>query len=173
MPMRPVRVRLSAAGVSAWIPLNRYATSIAVALGLMFSSNKNLTAAVQYTLDPLVDQPCNISRTTTTATVTLTNHGLSVGDSVVVSGGGSPLDGTYAVASVTNQNVFTYTVVDSGATSAIDAKIKPLRVMTHPVLSGITANTDSNFSVPPTACRLAVTSYTAGYVDLDVVSGSH
>ena len=173
MPMRPVRVRLAAAGVSAWIPINRYATSIAIALGLIFSSNKNLTAAVQYTLDPLEAQDCNITRSTTTATLKLTNHGLSVGDSVVVSETQSTsLDGTYPVAGVTDQNTITYTVANSGATEAIAAKVIPLRVMTHPVLTGITANTDSNFSAPPTACRLAVTSYTAGYVDLDVVSGS-
>jgi len=172
MPMRPVRVRLSAAGTSPWIPINRYATSISIALGLIFSSNKNLTAAVQYTLDPLVDQPCNITRSTTTATLKLTNHGLSTSDSVVVSGAGAPLDGTYAVAGVTDQNTITYTVANSGATVALSAMVIPLRVLTHPVLSGITSNTDSNFSYPPTACRLACTSYTAGYVDLDVISGS-
>lgn len=173
MPMRPVRVRLAAAGRSPWIPINRYATSISIALGLMFSSNKNLTAAVEYTLDPLERQDCNITRSTTTATLVLTNHGLSVGDSVVVSETQSTsLDGTYAVASVVDQNTITYTVANSGATVAIGAKVVPLRVMTHPVLTGITANTDSNFSAPPTACRLAVTAYTAGYVDLDVISGS-
>ncbi len=172
MSMRPVRVRGSANGNSAWIPLNRYATSIAIALGLIFSSNKNLTAAVQYTLDPLEPQDCNITRSTTTATLKLTNHGLSVNDSVVVSAAGAPLDGTYAVASVVDQNTITYTVANSGVTAAIQVQVIPLRVLVHPVLTGITANTDSNFSAPPTACRLSVSSYTAGYVDLDIVSGS-
>lgn len=172
MPMRPVQVRLAAAGNSVWIPLNRYAKSIAIALGLVFSSNKNLTANVHYTLDPLVGQPCNLSRSTTTATLTLTNHGLSVDDSVVVDEAPAPFAGTYAVASVVDQNNITYTVVDSGATVAYDAKVKPLRVQLHPVLNAITADADSNFTVPPTACRLNVSSYTAGYVDLNVVPGS-
>lgn len=170
MPMRPVRVRLAAAGNSPWIPINRLTESFTIALGLVFSSNKNLTANVQYTLDPLVGQPCNITRSTTTATVKLTNHGLSVDDSVVVEGP-APFAGTYAVASITDQNTFTYTVDNSGATSASDARCTPLRVQAHPVLTGITDDQDSNFSAPPTACRLNVSSYTAGYVDLDVVSG--
>lgn len=172
MPMRPVRVRLAAAGNSVWIPIDRYDTSIAVLLSLVFSSNKNLTANVQYTSDPLESQACNITRSGTTATLTLANHGLSVGDSVVVQGAGSTLDGTYAVASVVDQNNITYTVANSGVTVAVGAQVTPLRVFAHPVLTTITANADSNFTVPPTACRLNVSSYTAGYVDLNVISGS-
>lgn len=172
MPMRPVRVRLAAAGVSSWIPLNRYPSSYAVALALIFSSNKNLTANVQYSLDPLEGQPCNISRSTTTATLKLTNHGLSVDDSIIVSDADAPFAGTYAVASVSDQNTITYTVANSGATVATDAKVIPLRVQLHSVLNTITADADSNFSFPPTCCRLYVSSYTAGYVDLDVVSAT-
>ena len=171
MSMRPVRVRMAADGSSAWIPMNRYPSSFGVALGVAFSSNKNLTAAVEYALDPLEGQPCNISRSTTTATLTLTNHGLSVGDSIIVSDAPAPLAGTYAVASVTNQNVITYTVTNSGATAAFGAKVIPLRIQVHPVLTGLTADADSNFSVPPTVARLTVSSYVAGYVDLNVVSG--
>lgn len=170
--MRPVRQRLSSATFSPWVPMNRYPSSFSVALGLIFSSNKNLTAQVEYTLDPLEDQPCNLSRTTTTATLKLVNHGLSVGDSVVVSEAPAPFVGTYAVASVVDQDTITYTVANSGATSAYDAKVKPLRVFVHPVLNGITANADSNFSAPPTACRVRATAYTAGYVDFDIIPAS-
>lgn len=177
MPMRPTSVRVSSAAASAWIPLNRYATSIAIALGVVFSSNKNLTVTVDYATDPLVPQPCKVTRVTTTATLTLVNHGLSIGDSIVVSQAGAPFDGTYAVATVTDQNVITYTVTDSGSTGAGgnlvgNPQVIPLRVQAHPVLSGITANADSNFSVPPTVCRLRCSSYTAGYADLNVVPGS-
>lgn len=171
MPMRPVRQRLSAAGVAPWIPLNRYSSTIAIALGVIFSTNKNLTAEVQYVTDPLVSQPCSISRSTTTATLTLTNHGLAVGDSVVVTGWDTLLDGVYAVGGVTNENVITFTVADVGATGSAGARVIPLRVQVHPTLTALTADAVGNFAYPPTACRLAVTSYTAGYVDLDVVSG--
>lgn len=172
MPMRPIQQRLSAAGNAPWIPLNRYATSISVMLGVIFSSNKNLTASVQYTNDPLVAQPCKISRSTTTATLILTNHGLSVDDSVVVTGAGAPLDGTYAVASVVDQNTITYTVANSGVTAPQSPQVIPLRVTLHEVLQGLTADLTSNFAYPPTACRLICSSYTAGYVDLNIVSGS-
>jgi len=171
MPMRPVRVRLAAAGYSAWIPLNRYPSSYAVALALYFSSNKNLTANVQYTLDPLESQVGVASRSTTTATLKLTNHGLSVDDSIVVEGA-APFNGTYQVASVVDQNTITYTVVDSGAASAGGLSVIPMRVQLHSVLNAITADADSNFSAPPTACRLYVSSYTAGYVDLNVITAT-
>lgn len=171
MSMRPVRVRLGAAGYSAWIAMNRYPSSFTVALGLAFSSNKNLTANVQYALDPLVEQPCSITRSTTTATLTLVNHGLSVDDSIIVSCAGAPLSGEYTVAGVTSQDVITYTVANSGVAAAVDAKVIPLRVQLHPVLQTITADADSNFSAPPTVARLYVSSYTAGYVDLNVISG--
>lgn len=171
MSMRPVRVRLTAAGYSAWVPINRYPSSFGVALALIFSSNTNLTASVQYALDPLVEQACSITRSTTTATLTLTNHGLSVDDSAIITCAQAPLSGEYTVASVTNQNVITYTVANSGATAVVDAKIIPMRVQLHPVLQSLTADADSNFMVPPTAVRLYVSSFTAGYVDLDIVSG--
>lgn len=169
--MLPIQVRISAAGSTNWVPIDRYPSSFSVALGVTFSSNKNLTVSVDYTLDPLVAQPCSITRSATTATLTLTNHGLSVADSVVVTGAGAPLDGTYAVAGVTDQNVITYTVANSGATVAVDVRVFPLRVTAHPVLNALTANADSNFSAPPTACRLRCSSYTAGYADLNIVSG--
>lgn len=171
MSMRPVTQRLSATGNAPWITINRYPSSFGVALGVVFSSNGNLTALVQYATDPLVAKACNITRVTTTATLKLTNHGLSVADSVVVTCAGAPLDGTYAVAGVTDQDTITYTVVDSGVAAAVDARVIPLRVQPHPVLDALTADADSNFSVPPTVVRLRCSAYTAGYVDLNVVSG--
>lgn len=159
---------MAAAGNSPWIPINRYVSAFGVALGLIFSSNKNLTAEVQYTLDPLVDQLATVTRSTTTATAILPNHGLSVGDSVVAKGP-APFAGTYAVAAVTDQDTFTFTVANSGSTGA-QVQLIPLRVQVHADLTGKTADAVGNFAFPPTACRLTVTPYTAGYVDLDVVS---
>lgn len=174
MPMRPTSVRMAAAGVTPWIPLDTYDTSIAILLGLNFSSNKNLSVDVEYSTDPLVAQPCTITRSTTTATLKLQNHGLSTNDSIVVSQAGAPLDGVYQVASVTDQNTITYTVANSGATTSAgtNAQVIPLRVAKHPVLTTITANADSNFSVPPSVVRGNCTSYTAGYCDLNVRTGS-
>jgi hypothetical protein len=55
------------------------------------------------------------TRSTTTATVTATKHGLSVGDSVFLDW--DLTDDFYQVATITDANVFTVTVANSGATS--------------------------------------------------------
>lgn len=174
MPMRPTSVRVSSAASSSWIPIDRMDTSISILAAVAFSSNKNLTVSVEYCSDPLVPQSCNITRSGTTATLTLTNHGLTTSDWINVSQAGAPFDGDYKVASVTNQNVITYTVANSGATtsSGTNAQVIPMRIFTHDVLASITANQASNFTVPPTAVRLTCSSYTAGYADLNLIPGS-
>lgn len=50
-----------------------------------------------------------------TVTMRVKDHGLTVGDSIVVSGltGGTPANGTFAVVTVTDKDVFTYTFTTS------------------------------------------------------------
>lgn len=55
------------------------------------------------------------TRSTTTATVTAANHGLAVGDWVYLDW--DLADNPYQVQTVTNANVFTVTVANSGASS--------------------------------------------------------
>jgi hypothetical protein len=62
----------------------------------------------------------------TTVTMRIKDHGLSVGDEIVVSGltGGTPANGTFAVATITDKDVFTYTFTTSqtqtfGVTDAV------------------------------------------------------
>jgi hypothetical protein len=52
---------------------------------------------------------------TTTVTMRIKDHGLTVGDSIVVSGltGGTPANGTFTVLAVTDKDVFTYTFTTS------------------------------------------------------------
>jgi hypothetical protein len=61
-----------------------------------------------------------------TVTMRIKDHGLSVGDEIVVSGltGGTPANGTFAVATITDKDVFTYTFTTSqtqtfGVTDAV------------------------------------------------------
>jgi hypothetical protein len=61
-----------------------------------------------------------------TVTMRVKDHGLTVGDSVVITGltGGTPANGTFAVVSVTDKDVFTYTFTTSqtqtfGVTDAV------------------------------------------------------
>ena len=86
MPTRPQTVRLSAAGFSPWIPINRLSESFGVGFGVKCSSNVNLTYSVQHTFDDLWDRSlCLMSRTTTSLAITKTNHGLSAADWVKIS----------------------------------------------------------------------------------------
>lgn len=63
---------------------------------------------------------CSITRSTTTATVTKTNHGLTAGvDTVWISNVvQNEYNGEFLVASVLNANQFTYTMPNSGASPA-------------------------------------------------------
>ena len=63
------------------------------------------------------------SQSSTTVTITITNHRLFVGDSVAIDfTSGSSTDGTYVVSSITNPNVFVVTAA-SGATTSGDVSI--------------------------------------------------
>lgn len=173
--MRPVTQRLSAAGFAPWIPLNRLQRNTNVGLAVSLSSGASLTYTVEHTLDDLYKEYTDftISRTTTTATVTQTTHGLSVGDWVYIKNAGAPMDGFYKVASVVDANNFTYTVLNSGvASSGPNASMQKARVFAHAVLAALTASNVSNYIVPVTATRLTITAYSSGFADYTVLQGN-
>ena len=174
MPMRPATVRVSSATFSPWIPLNRMSSAFGVAIGVKLPATGSLTYSVQHTFDDIYErtQAFSISRTTTTATVTKTTHGLSVGDWLLVTGAGAPLDGEYLVASVTDADTFTYTVLNSGVTASPGtAWMQTARVFPHEDLAAKTASDDGNYAFPPRACRLRVTTYSSGFADMTVIAG--
>lgn len=171
--MVPVTVRRSALGFTEWVVLDQYVRGFVVGLGAKMSSNGNLTYSVEHTFDPVMTpySPLTITRTTTVATITFTtNHGLSVADFVRIIGAGAPFEGSYAVATVPDQTSVTVTVADAGPTSVPSStKIVTARIFPHTTLVAKTASADGNYVAPPIACRLNVTAYTGGYVDLTVV----
>src|ERR1700693_4686756 len=172
--MRPIRVRQSAAGFTAWVPVNRLQVAFDIGLAVIVSSGASLVATVQHTFDDIYAvQGCSISRTTTVATLTLTNHGLSVNDWVYVTNSGSSnLDGFYNVASVVDANNITYTVANSGATaSGPNVLVQIARVFNHLTLHDLTANMDGNYISPVMAIRLNLTTWVSGFADLDVLQG--
>ena len=61
------------------------------------------------------------SQSTTTATITISNHGVAIGDVLTIdytsTASGSPTDGSFSVASVTNDNVFTVSTSNSATDS--------------------------------------------------------
>lgn len=169
--MRLVTQRLTAAGVGPWIVLDYHVSGWVVGIGVVPSSNGNLTYSVEHTFDDITAKKrAYLQRTTTTATVTLTNHGLSVSDSVMVDGtGDSNVDGYFPVASVTNQNVFTYTVTTGTTIPNMAVNVALGRVFPHATLAAQTTRQNGNYIAPPFAVRLDVTSFTAGYVDMNVI----
>ena len=61
------------------------------------------------------------SQSGTTVTITITNHGLAIGDVVTIdytsTAGGSPTDGDFAIATTADQNTFTVTAASSATDS--------------------------------------------------------
>ena len=163
----PIKQTVSSATRGAWIPLNILATPFNVSLAGVCSSNINATWLVEYSHDnPQNNVACKISSSTTTATLTLVNHGLTTSDSIIVSGSGNAnLDGTFQVAGVTDQDVITYTIT-STTTTSISAKVSVMRVFTHSTLTAKTANADGNIAYPISALRLRLSAWVAGYVTL-------
>lgn len=171
--MQTASVVGTAAGATAWVPVDSTKESIGISLGCTISSGASLTYKVQHTFDNPWDLvPVGITRSTTTASLTLPNHGLVAGDSLIVEGAGAPFDGSYAVASVTDANIVTYTVANSGLTTANPGAIAAkIRVFDHSSITGKTANSDGNYAFPIAACRINITTYASGRVTLTVRQG--
>lgn len=171
--MQTTSVTVGSATFSNWIPLNYLQKHFAVSLGVTLTPSATLTYQVQHTFDnPWATLVAKITRSTTTATLTYIDHGLRVGDSVVVTGAGAPFDGTFAVASVVDADNITYTVLNSGLLiSTPGATFARLRVFAHEDLTALTADADGNYAFPVRACRLNITAYTDGKATLTVNQG--
>jgi hypothetical protein len=176
--MYPITQRLSAAGYSPWVPINRNQSSFHVALAVILSSGAVLTYTVEYSLDNPND-PSNLTqafilaRTTTSLNVNWVAHGRSVGDWVKLWGnGGGQLDGEYQVATVVDANNFTVTVANSGPTAGSGTGwIQSMRVYAHSTLTNLGVSASGDFGTPVIATRLRVSAYTTGTVDFEVVQG--
>lgn len=178
-------VSLTATGYSTWVipdyrqrPPNIQLNAEVPAGGATFS--------VLYTNDDLISQagwvyPTSITRSTTTATVTSPNHGLNTNDLILVFNTGFPdfqatsLDVTTVPKpiTVTDNNTFTYTVTNSGiSTAATQAYYVPARVFPAAAMTAKSARTDGNIAFPCSGIILNVTAYTGpGPVVLQVIQG--
>jgi len=172
--MRPTRLTKGAAGFTAWCPMDYGQNAFGVSLGAIVTSGASLTYKVQHSFDSPYDLvPFYATRTTTTVTATIPDHQLTAGDMVNVVGAGAPMDGSYAVASVSDANTITYTVANSGVTlSKPGANVNLMHVFDNSVITGKTANADSHYAFPVTAIRVNVTSYTSGKVTLTIIQSS-
>ncbi len=196
--MRPVRVSLNTLGHTQWIPIDYIEAWFGVSVAVVLSVDGNLGYDVEHTFDdprPLTaqedpDQPntVSISRIGTVATVTdygpnQIGHGLTPGDSVIVTGSGSTyLDsqpavfgkGTvgWTITGTPTTTSYTYTVANSGPlTDNGNARVSRQRIFTDPNLTNLTARAMDNYAYPVTAVRLYIKAYTAGFADLLVLQG--
>lgn len=178
--MRQQVTTLSAAGVSPWLLMDnrRHGTEFNASLAVTLSQAANLTYDVELTYDRNDINRANkvsITRVTTVATVTLVNHGLRVGDSVVIfdtnytSHNPEPnFEGTFQVVTTPTDDTFTITVVDTGQASSI-GRLLPFRTFKHATLEGTIASETGEQNDPVSAIRLNVTSHTAGDATLTVL----
>lgn len=174
--MRPTSIIMAAQGNSTWTPINYLQNTFGIGLAVILSSGASLTATVQHTHDdPAIDRRhiISIARAGTVATVTDALHGLSVGDSAVITGSGDTnLDGDREVATVVDVNTYTYTVVNTGATaSSVNTYAQNFRVFNHAVLVNLTARADSNYAFPFQAVRLRLPTYSSGRCELLITQG--
>jgi hypothetical protein len=176
--MYPITQRLSAAGYSPWVMINRVQSSFKVGLAVVLSSGAALTYSVEYSMDNPND-PVNLrqdfvlTRTTTSLNVKWIAHGRSVGDWVKLWGnGGGQLDGEYQIATVVDVDNFTVTVANSGPTAGNGTGwIQSMRVYTHAAMVSLAASSSGDFSSPVIATRLHVITYTSGTADFEVIQG--
>ena len=174
--MRSTLTPLGATGAGPWFPLDTLQSGFGVGYFCSVQESSTLTYKIQHGFyDPSKDeQQVYITRSTTTATLTFLERACApkIGDSIVVTGAGAPLDGTFDIAGVTSSTVVTYAVANSGNTvSNAGAHALLIRTEDDPIVVSKTASTSGNIAFPINAMRLNVTAYTSGAVALTVNQG--
>lgn len=178
--MRQQVTTLSAAGVSPWLFADnrRHGTEFNTSLAVTLSQAADLTYDVELSYDRNDInryQKVSISRAATVAIVTLVDHGLQVGDSVVIfntnytTHNPEPnFEGTFQVVTTPTDDTFTITVANTGDTAAI-GQLLTFKVFKHSTLEGTIADETGVQNDPVSAVRLNVTAYTSGDATLTVL----
>jgi len=172
--MRQQVVTQSAVGASNWLFMDtRRLVEKNTSLAATLNDSANLTYSAEVTYDRNTNvrwQAASFSAATNTVTVVLVDHGLAAGDNVqVLNTGNSSLDGQHDVASVTDDDTFTYTVTGIGTVAATSGQLISFRVFDHSSIVGETTNQDGSILRPVSAVRLNVTAHVAGSVTLTVL----
>ena len=186
--MRPVQVITGATGPSGWVEIDYLQKAFAV--GFLCTVGGATAPSMIYKIQAgfysgNYDTELTLTRSTTTATLTFkaaytdpntqaawVNHGLSTTDSIVVNGAGAPFDGTFQVASVTDSRVITYTVLNSGATTAAPGfRVARMFVSDHPIVTGATGSTAGNYAYPINYVRTNITTFGSGSLTLSLNQG--
>lgn len=182
--MRLLTAQISAIG-AVLLPLDTHKSFKQSSILLTANSTGNLTCRVDGVFSDVgANIPVKLSRSGTTVTVTFPTaqpHGIgSTVDWILISNSGvASLDGLYAISTVTNDTVLTYTSGTS-ATTAVNALASPLRSKGSGSVIGSSALTASSavvptvtaanpfYTLPYSALILQCLGYTAGTAYLSV-----
>ena len=173
--MVPIVITQTATGTTDWLVVDYRQAPFNANVTIEISGTA--TASTLTTVDDpqALIAPVSITRSGTTATMTTSDkHGLTTSDYIRVGGAGAPLDGLYKVASVSSDTVITYTVANSGVTTASwKAVYTPFRTQPITALTNVTATTAASLAVPFRAILTSVTAYTSGTVITNIVQSMH
>jgi hypothetical protein len=165
MKIKQFFVSGAAAGYSPWHVLDWRANPFSVSFQVDYIGT-TMDYTIEYGYSDLVPKKVDISNSTVTATVTYKNHGLSTGDSVIISGAvygdgtaktATTLNGTFTITR-TSADAFTYahttndgTIIENPATAIF------MRVMTHDSYgTALKVSSDGNLAFSVQAVRLKV-----------------
>jgi hypothetical protein len=185
--MRPVIQENGATGPSDWIMVNYLQRSFNI--GYNCTVGGATAPSMTYSLEGgywsgNYDTEVHITRSTTTATLKFNaingpngsawvNHGLAVGDSLIINSAGAPLDGTYRVASVTDSRTVTYTVANSGVTVSTPGTFVT-RIFVRTGLAGVTGVTGAtagSITTPINFLRSNIATFGSGALTLSFDQG--
>ena len=113
----------------------------------------------------------SITRASTTATVTVVNHGLSVGNYVLILGADdSDYNGVFQVASSADDDTFTYTLTGAPATPATSTTSGQIKMGKCKSLAGYSANMDIREKIEDSSA-LETLSTTGGEIVITTAQG--
>jgi hypothetical protein len=178
----PVKVSLTAVGLSQWIPLDYLARYFNVGLYASLSQDASgITYSVLSTPDNPNQTKANLnpvaSLTQTGGVVTLTwskPHNLVAGDTAVVWNSGDPnIDGTWLVASTPSDSQITYAAAAATlATGSANTQAQPVRAFAvSTAFTAATTRQQAALTEPCLAVCLRVSALTGGTAYLEVVQG--
>jgi hypothetical protein len=164
--MIPKRKTITEGTVGSWIPVDRKSNGT-IGFTVRPQTGAGGTYDVNFTESNLqkgyTEVP--ISRSTTTLTISLVNHGLTTSDDVILSNvRNGDYGGTYRVASVASVNAFAVTVADAG--DAKTATVIPVVVDTVTDFNDVSGLSSGNIFASVTGVRVDARNVTTAPVDI-------
>jgi len=180
--MKAKTFTLNAPGATPWWMTETKTTPFSVGVQVDCAGGGTYSYKLQYgfSTDYDVVQTDLLTRAAGVATLVFpSNHGLSVGDSVVVWGSannnaGSTMDGTFDVASVVDLKTITFAVTNSGPTTVPSGQVRVKKIhcfddTTFPAATA--ASKAGSVSIPANFMRIVAVTVTTGTLNVTFNQG--